>query len=44
MVSVTQALQYSWAIPDVRAIKAIQAFGPVVEIAAGKGYWGGELT
>ncbi len=31
---------YAWAIPDERALRIIHHFGPVVEIGAGKGYWG----
>jgi len=32
--------KYAWAIPDERAMRIIYNYGPVVEIGAGKGYWG----
>mmetsp|Transcript_28422 Transcript_28422/g.46249 ORF Transcript_28422/g.46249 Transcript_28422/m.46249 type:complete len:250 (+) Transcript_28422:103-852(+) len=32
--------KYAWAVADERALKAIAAFGPVIEIACGGGYWG----
>ncbi|GAB5364843.1 hypothetical protein AAMO2058_001005100 [Amorphochlora amoebiformis] len=32
--------KYSWAVADERALRIIQRFSPVVEIACGKGYWG----
>jgi hypothetical protein len=32
--------KYAWAIPDERAIRAMYQYGPIVEIGAGKGYWG----
>lgn len=31
--------KYAWAIPDDEAIQAIAAWGPVVEVCAGSGYW-----
>ena len=33
--------QYSWALPDVKALNLIKTFAPegIVEIMAGKGYW-----
>lgn len=31
--------RWSWAIPSVRALEAIAAVGPIVEIGAGTGYW-----
>lgn len=31
--------QYSWAVPDERAVKLIASLGPIVEIGAGNGYW-----
>mmetsp|Transcript_15467 Transcript_15467/g.20482 ORF Transcript_15467/g.20482 Transcript_15467/m.20482 type:complete len:306 (+) Transcript_15467:149-1066(+) len=31
--------RYAWVIPDERAIRILQAFGSVVEVGAGKGYW-----
>jgi hypothetical protein len=30
---------YSWATPDQRAIRILRHFSPIVEIAAGQGYW-----
>ncbi len=32
--------RYSWAIPDSRALFILQNFAPLIEIGAGKGYWG----
>lgn len=32
--------KYAWAIPDERALRIISNFAPLVEVAAGKGYWG----
>jgi hypothetical protein len=32
--------KYAWAIPDERAFRIISNFAPLVEVAAGKGYWG----
>lgn len=32
--------RYSWAIPDSRALSILQNFAPLIEIGAGKGYWG----
>jgi hypothetical protein len=31
--------KYAWAIPDMGALAAIVACGPIVEIGAGAGYW-----
>ena len=31
--------KYSWAIPNDQAITGIKKYGPIVEIAAGSGYW-----
>jgi hypothetical protein len=31
--------RYAWAIPDERALRVIGHFSPVLEIAAGGGYW-----
>jgi len=31
--------RYSWAIPNDESIRRIVACGPVVEVAAGNGYW-----
>ena len=31
--------RYAWAIPSERALAAIARYGPIVEIAAGTGYW-----
>jgi len=30
---------YAWAIPDDRALKAVKACAPIVEMGAGAGYW-----
>jgi hypothetical protein len=35
----TLCLTYAWAVPDERALAALAALGPIVEIAAGGGYW-----
>ena len=32
--------KYAWAIPDARALGLLYTHGPIVEVAAGKGYWG----
>ncbi len=32
--------KYAWSIPNEKALSIIANFGPIVEIAAGKGYWG----
>lgn len=32
--------QYAWAIPTDEVIKIMYHYGPVIEIGAGKGYWG----
>jgi hypothetical protein len=39
-IDVELAEQFSWAIPDARALRIIAEFSPVVEIGCGKGYWG----
>lgn len=31
---------YAWAIPDDRALRILHHFSPIVEVGAGKGYWG----
>lgn len=31
--------RYAWAIPDERALRVVAHFAPVLEIAAGGGYW-----
>ena len=31
--------EYAWAIPDERALAVVTAYGPIVEVGAGKGYW-----
>ena len=31
--------KYSWAVPDLKAIKVIAFFSPLIEIGAGNGYW-----
>lgn len=36
--------KYAWAIPDSRALNILSSFGPLVEIGAGKGYWGSLLS
>lgn len=35
---------YAWAIPDSRALRILSSFGPLIEIGAGKGYWGSLLA
>jgi hypothetical protein len=35
--------QYAWAIPTTEAIQVMHHFSPVIEIGAGKGYWGSLL-
>ena len=32
--------QYSWAIPNNKAIETIVKYSPIIEIGAGTGYWG----
>jgi hypothetical protein len=32
--------KFAWAIPNLRALSILGTFGPLVEIGAGKGYWG----
>jgi len=34
------AEKYAWAVPSEKALRVVREFGPVVEIGAGKGYWG----
>lgn len=36
--------EYAWAIPDTRALNILSKFAPLVEIGAGKGYWGSLLA
>jgi hypothetical protein len=31
--------QYAWAVPSTAAIKLIARYSPIVEVAAGTGYW-----
>jgi hypothetical protein len=31
--------QYAWAIPDPQALATISKYGPLLEVAAGSGYW-----
>lgn len=31
--------QYAWAVPDEFSLQVISKFSPIVEVAAGKGYW-----
>jgi hypothetical protein len=31
--------EYSWAIPNRKAIKTIVSYSPIVEVGAGRGYW-----
>lgn len=31
--------KYSWAIPNLRAIKILEFFSPLIEVGCGKGYW-----
>jgi hypothetical protein len=31
--------RYAWAVPDERALRVIGHFSPIIEIAAGNGYW-----
>lgn len=35
--------RYAWAIPDERALAALAALSPIVELGAGSGYWTYEL-
>ena len=35
--------KYAWAIPNQRALNIIASFSPIIEIGAGKGYWGSLL-
>ncbi len=35
--------KYAWSIPDDRALGVLLAHAPVVEVAAGRGYWGWAL-
>jgi hypothetical protein len=32
--------EFSWAIPDYRALKILQNFSPLIEIGCGNNYWG----
>ena len=43
LLPIDEIEEYSWAIPDQRALRIIQHFSPIVEIGAGKGYWAAEL-
>jgi hypothetical protein len=36
--------KYAWAVPDARALRIIASFSPIVEIGAGRGYWGSLLS
>jgi hypothetical protein len=31
--------EYAWALPDERALRVLEAYAPLVEVGAGKGYW-----
>ena len=31
--------KYAWAVPNQKALEAIAAHGPIVEVGAGRGYW-----
>ena len=31
--------RYAWAVPDERALSICAAFGPLVEMGSGRGYW-----
>lgn len=31
--------KYAWAVPNTEAIKTIAKYSPIIEIAAGSGYW-----
>lgn len=31
--------EFSWAIPDERALRIVAEFGPIIEIGCGLGYW-----
>lgn len=31
--------KFAWACPDLRALEICKSFAPLIEIAAGKGYW-----
>lgn len=35
--------EYSWAIPNEKALQTIAAEGPILEVGAGNGYWAWEL-
>jgi hypothetical protein len=32
-------VMFSWAVPTIEALQAIEAHGPIVEMGAGTGYW-----
>eukprot|EP01083_Nonionella_stella_P077180 210603_1 len=34
------AERFSWAVPDERALRICAEFSPIVEVGAGRGYWG----
>ena len=38
------ARRYAWAIPNDEALDAMVALGPIVELGAGRGYWGALLA
>lgn len=42
-LNLTAAEKYAWAVPDERAIRILCDYAPVVEIGAGRGYWGSML-
>ena len=46
MVDAGDALRrrYAWAVPDERALRILEHFGPIVEVGAGKGYWASLLA
>jgi len=31
--------EYAWALPDERALRVLEAYAPLVEVGAGRGYW-----
>lgn len=36
--------EYAWAIPNLKALKAIKKYSPIIELGAGSGYWAYELN
>ena len=35
--------KYAWAIPDLRALKILSNYSPLIEIGCGKKYWGSQI-